>query len=44
MEYYVANVRVATGAPDTRNKILMRVGRYVDGPMVFEVLRVVTRP
>jgi outer membrane protein OmpA-like peptidoglycan-associated protein len=36
MEYYLANVRVATGAPDTRNKILTE-GKWVSHGILFDV-------
>lgn len=36
MEYYVSNVRLATGAPDTRNKI-MTDGRWVTHGILFDV-------
>ena len=36
MEYYLANVRVATGAPDTRNKILTE-GKWVTHGILFDV-------
>jgi len=35
-EYYLANVRVATGAPDTRNKILTE-GKWVTHGILFDV-------
>jgi OmpA-OmpF porin, OOP family len=35
-EYYLANVRVATGAPDTRNKILTE-GKWVTRGILFDV-------
>jgi outer membrane protein OmpA-like peptidoglycan-associated protein len=35
-EYYLANVRVATGAPDTRNKILTE-GKWVSHGILFDV-------
>jgi outer membrane protein OmpA-like peptidoglycan-associated protein len=35
-EYYVGNVRLATGAPDTRNKILTE-GRWVTRGILFDV-------
>ena len=35
-EYYVANLRVATGAPDTRNKILTE-GKWVSHGILFDV-------
>jgi outer membrane protein OmpA-like peptidoglycan-associated protein len=35
-EYYVANLRVATGAPDTRNKILTE-GKWVTRGILFDV-------
>ena len=36
MEYYVTNVRVATGAPDTRNKMLTQ-GKWVSHGILFDV-------
>jgi outer membrane protein OmpA-like peptidoglycan-associated protein len=36
MEYYVSNVRVATGAPDTRNKMLTQ-GKWVSHGILFDV-------
>jgi outer membrane protein OmpA-like peptidoglycan-associated protein len=36
MEYYIANVRVAAGAPDTRNKILTQ-GKWVSHGILFDV-------
>ena len=35
-EYYLANLRVATGAPDTRNKILTE-GKWVTRGILFDV-------
>ena len=35
-EYYLANLRVATGAPDTRNKILSE-GKWVTHGILFDV-------
>ena len=35
-EYYLANVRVATGAPDTRNKIITE-GKWVTHGILFDV-------
>jgi OmpA-OmpF porin, OOP family len=35
-EYYLANLRVATGAPDTRNKILTE-GKWVSHGILFDV-------
>jgi OmpA-OmpF porin, OOP family len=35
-EYYLANLRVATGAPDTRNKILTE-GKWVTHGILFDV-------
>ena len=35
-EYYLANVRVAVGAPDTRNKILTQ-GKWVSHGILFDV-------
>lgn len=35
-EYYVSNLRVATGAPDTRNKILTE-GKWVSHGILFDV-------
>jgi outer membrane protein OmpA-like peptidoglycan-associated protein len=35
-EYYLSNVRVATGAPDTRNKILTE-GKWVSHGILFDV-------
>ena len=35
-EYYLANLRVATGAPDTRNKVLTE-GRWVSHGILFDV-------
>ena len=36
MEYFVSNVRLATGAPDTRNKILTQ-GKWVSHGILFDV-------
>jgi outer membrane protein OmpA-like peptidoglycan-associated protein len=36
MEYYISNLRVATGAPDTRNKILTE-GKWVTRGILFDV-------
>jgi outer membrane protein OmpA-like peptidoglycan-associated protein len=36
MEYFVSNVRMATGAPDTRNKILTE-GKWVSHGILFDV-------
>jgi outer membrane protein OmpA-like peptidoglycan-associated protein len=36
MEYFVSNVRMATGAPDTRNKILTQ-GKWVSHGILFDV-------
>lgn len=36
MEYYLSNVRMATGAPDTRNKILTQ-GKWVTHGILFDV-------
>jgi outer membrane protein OmpA-like peptidoglycan-associated protein len=36
MEYYLSNVRLATGAPDTRNKILTQ-GKWVTHGILFDV-------
>jgi len=36
MEYYVGNLRVATGAPDTRNKLLTE-GKWVSHGILFDV-------
>lgn len=36
MEYYVSNVRMATGAPDTRNKMLTQ-GKWVSHGILFDV-------
>ena len=35
-EYYISNLRVATGAPDTRNKILSE-GKWVSHGILFDV-------
>ena len=35
-EYYLANLRVATGAPDTRNKVLTE-GKWVSHGILFDV-------
>jgi outer membrane protein OmpA-like peptidoglycan-associated protein len=35
-EYYLSNVRLATGAPDTRNKILTQ-GKWVSHGILFDV-------
>jgi OOP family OmpA-OmpF porin len=35
-EYYLANLRVATGAPDTRNKVLAE-GKWVSHGILFDV-------
>jgi OOP family OmpA-OmpF porin len=35
-EYYISNLRVATGAPDTRNKILTE-GKWVSHGILFDV-------
>jgi outer membrane protein OmpA-like peptidoglycan-associated protein len=35
-EYYLANLRIATGAPDTRNKVLTE-GRWVSHGILFDV-------
>jgi outer membrane protein OmpA-like peptidoglycan-associated protein len=35
-EYYITNVRVATGAPDTRNKMLTQ-GKWVSHGILFDV-------
>ena len=35
-EYYVANLRVATGAPDTRNKVVTE-GKWVSHGILFDV-------
>ena len=35
-EYYLANLRVATGAPDTRNKILTE-GKWISHGILFDV-------
>lgn len=36
MEYYISNVRLATGAPDTRNKI-MTEGKWLTHGILFDV-------
>lgn len=38
MEYYLSNVRMATGAPDTRNKMLTE-GKWVSHGILFDVNR-----
>jgi outer membrane protein OmpA-like peptidoglycan-associated protein len=36
MEYFLSNIRVATGAPDTRNKILTE-GKWISHGILFDV-------